>query len=85
MDLESLDLERPILSPPFRDPPPADADDEERAAWSELYVMWFIGETGGLGRTPPDVRPSHRYEVEFNACVLDPQAYVRDIREELRA
>jgi hypothetical protein len=83
MDLESLELERPLSKPPFSSAPSADSDFDYRAEWSERYVTWFIGQTGGYGRVPPDVRGSHRYEVEFNACVLDPEAYVRDTREEL--
>jgi hypothetical protein len=83
MDLESPELERPISKPPFHSAPSADSAYDHRAEWSERYVTWFIEQTGGYGRVPPDVRASHRYEVEFNACVLDPEVYVQDTREEL--
>ena len=69
--------------PPFGPPPPANASYEERAAWSEHYVSWFIAQTAAEGPLPPDVAATHEYMVEFNSCVLDPQAYERQTKSEL--
>lgn len=82
MDMESLYVRERVDYAATEPPPSADADYEERAAWSAHYVAWFIARTGGDTRLPPDVRPSHRYEVEFNSCVLDPEEYVRDTAQE---
>jgi hypothetical protein len=72
------------LSPPSDPPPPRTAPYEERAAWSERYVAWYLAQAPRLdGARPSDVEPTHRYEVEFNSCVLDPQEYARDTRVEL--
>ncbi|MEZ6022340.1 MAG: hypothetical protein R3C16_02755 [Hyphomonadaceae bacterium] len=77
----------PVPTAPMRDdePPAADAPYEERAAWSERYVKWYITHAPQEGPTPIDVSPTHRYEVEFNTCVLNPRAYARDTHEELAA
>lgn len=83
MDMENLYVAETLDYAATEPPPPADADYEERAERSAHYVAWFIARTGGTTRLPPDVRPTHRYEVEFNACVLDPPAYLRDTAEEL--
>jgi hypothetical protein len=63
--------------------PPAYASYEERADWSERYVSWFLTQSAPHGALPADVDPSHRYQVEFNSCVLDPQAYERHTHAEL--
>jgi hypothetical protein len=55
-----------------------------RAAWTEDYVAWFISQTPQEGPLPPDISPTHRYEVEFAYCMLDPQRYQRETQEELR-
>jgi hypothetical protein len=69
--------ERPHEAPPHRT-----ASSEDRAAWSERYVAWFISQTPG-GPLPPDISPTHRYEVEFAYCMLDPQRYQRETQQEL--
>jgi hypothetical protein len=33
---------------------------------------------------PPDVRDTHRFEIEFGACVGDPQTYEQKTLAELR-
>jgi hypothetical protein len=63
--------------------PPAYASYEERANWSERYVSWFLTQSRPQGAMPIDIDPSHRYQVEFNSCVLDPQAYEHDTQSEL--
>jgi len=65
--------------------PSASASYEERAEWSEQYVAWFIALTPQEEPLPPDVSPTHRYEVEFSYCVLDPQRYERETQAELAA
>lgn len=81
MDHELAEFGRTTLPP--SNPPSADAPYDMRAAWSDLYVRWLIEETPQEGLSPTDVRATHRYEVEFNSCVADPQAYVRAVEEEL--
>lgn len=83
MDIESIELEGPVAAPSFRSPPSAAADYADRAAWSERYVAWFISQTGGYGRPPADVRLTHRYEIEFQSCLLDPPRYLEMTRAEL--
>jgi hypothetical protein len=70
---------RPQGSAPHRKAPV-----QERAAWSERYVAWFIAHTPQDGPLPPDISPTHRYQVEFAYCMLDPQRYERETQEELR-
>lgn len=83
--LRTTDLARtPIASRPEEPPPPASASYEERADWSERYVGWFIAQTPLRDEPlPPDVEPTHRYEVEFNYCMLDPRRYERETEAEL--
>jgi hypothetical protein len=64
--------------------PSAGAPYEVRAAWSTNYVSWYIAQTPQQGATPTDVRATHRFEVEFQSCVVDPQAYERETQGELR-
>jgi hypothetical protein len=83
--LRTNDLQRvpPALRP--EDPAPsANAPYEQRADWSERYVAWFIAHTPQPREAlPSDVEPTHRYEVEFNSCVLDPQRYELQTQAEL--
>jgi hypothetical protein len=86
MDPELADLNSVFdktSPPPLGSAPPANAPYEERAAWSERYVTWFIAQTAPEGPLPPDVAPTHEYMVEFNTCVLDPETYERQTKAEL--
>jgi hypothetical protein len=85
MDAELLDFGRTGLDSSliYDDPPRADAPYEERAEWSAHYVGWIVGTVPLEGQLPKDVRPTQRYEVEFNSCVADPDAYVRAMASEL--
>jgi hypothetical protein len=86
MNAELMDVGRSTTSPPPRPTapaPPRTAPYETRAAWSERYVAWFLAQTPVAIALPDDVEPTHRYEVEFNSCVRDPQRYERMTREEL--
>jgi hypothetical protein len=84
--LEQQHRAGPALTPqrPQGTPPHRTASIQERAAWSERYVAWFIAQTPQDGPLPPDIPPTHRYEVEFAYCMLDPQRYERETLEELR-
>jgi hypothetical protein len=70
---------------PASSAPSANAPYEARAAWSRDYVSWFIEQMPADGALPPDVRDTHRFEIEFDACVGDPQTYERQTLAELRA
>lgn len=85
MDMQS-ELMQPVRFEQVRPPssaPAATAPYDIRAAWSRDYVSWFIMQTPQDGSLPPDVRDTHRFEVEFEACVPDPQAYERQTLTEL--
>ena len=69
---------RPALSAPS-----ADAPYDVRAEWSRDYVAWFIAQTPQDGASPQDVRDTHRFEIEFETCVSDPQTYERQTAGEL--
>jgi hypothetical protein len=89
MDVEALALDkiraeraaRDVARPSER-APHRTASAEDRAEWSERYVAWFIAQTPG-GPLPADISPTHRYEVEFAYCMLDPQRYERETQQEL--
>lgn len=69
-----------------RSPAPSrDAPDYVRAAWSEAYVAWYVSQLEIEGALPPDVSPTHLYEVEFATAMLDPQRYERDTQQELHS
>jgi hypothetical protein len=68
-----------VLSRPIEHAPPADAPYDERAAWAERYIAWYLMHAP----SPPEVDRDHLYQVEFNTCVLDPQEYERDTQVEL--
>jgi hypothetical protein len=85
MDIQDVEIGRArSQAPPYDLPPSPDAPYEERAAWSERCVNWMLGEAPQQGVTPTDVRATHRYEIEFNSCVADPEAYMRAVEKELR-
>ena len=85
MDAELMDVGRTktALVRPTDPAPPRTAAQEERARWSERYVAWFIAQTPQTGPLPPDISPTHRYEVEFAYCMLDPRRYERETQAEL--
>jgi hypothetical protein len=64
-------------------PPAATASYEDRAAWAERYVAWYLGQTPQARSGAADVAPTHAYQVEFNSAVLDPPEYYRDTQQEL--
>jgi hypothetical protein len=75
--------------PPARPDTPAptsSASFEQREAWCEAYVSWFVASTPPPAQTaeaaPFDVEPGHRQDVEFNSCKLDPQEYERQTQAE---
>lgn len=76
---------RPLPHRPIDPAPPRTAPYETRAAWTELYVAWYLAHTPLISSLPADVDRMHAYEVEFNSCVLDPQEYERDTSEELQS
>ena len=67
-----------------RDAPAAAAPFAEREEWCQASAARFIALQPFEGTLPSDVRPSQRFENEFNYCQLDPQAYERQTRDELR-
>ena len=62
--------------------PPASASADARATWCERYVPSVVA--AASADLPPDVRPTHLMEVEFNSCTLDPQEYARQTAAERR-
>lgn len=86
MDAQLL-REQPKIPAPQRprDPAPSrTAAAEDRTAWTEEYVAWFVAQTPQEGPLPADIAPTRRYEVEFAYCLLDPQRYERETQAELR-
>lgn len=86
-----MDMQTELMQPvrleqarPASSAPSADAPYDVRAAWSQDYVAWFIAQTPQDGALPPDVRATHRFEIEFETCVNDPQTYERQTLGELR-
>ena len=86
-----MDMQTELMQPvrfeqarPASSAPSADAPYGVRAAWSSDYVSWFIEQMPADGALPPDVRNTHRFEIEFEACVGDPQTYERQTLAELR-
>jgi hypothetical protein len=86
MDIQA-EMMQPVrfeLARPASSAPSADAPYDVRAAWSTDYISWFIAQMPQQGALPADVRDTHRFEIEFQACVSDPQAYERQTLAELR-
>ena len=86
-----MDMQMELMQPvrfdqarPASSAPSADAPYDVRAAWSQDYVAWFIEQMPQDGALPPDVRDTHRFEIEFATCVSDPRAYERQTLAELR-
>ena len=63
--------------------PAATASFQTRQVWCEQYASWVIAQTPTQGPIPSDVRPTHRFEVEFNSCKPDPRRYQRQTRAEI--
>jgi hypothetical protein len=62
----------------------ATASFETREDWCQKYASWFVAAApSAAGAAPADVAPTHRFEVEFNTCKLDPRQYERDTLAEL--
>ncbi len=86
MDSELLDFGPtidPISGRPIDEAPSRSADYDERAAWSARYVAWFIEQMDEQASWASDVSATHRYEIEFNSCVMDPYAYEQQTAQEL--
>lgn len=86
-----MDMQTELMQPvrfeqarPTSSAPSADAPYDVRAAWSRDYVVWFIAQMPQDGALPPDVRDTHRFEIEFETCVSDPLTYERQTLAELR-
>jgi len=62
--------------------PAATAAFEQRETWCAKYTTWLVANTPAPAPRPADVRASQHFEVEFNACKLDPQEYESDTRAE---
>lgn len=62
--------------------PAASASFEARETWCQRYAAWYVQHTPATA-APSDVSPTHRFEVEFNSCKLDPQQYERDTLAEI--
>ena len=78
-------ISKPTSSIPggARDAPAAAAPFGEREAWCQSSAARFIALQPVEGALPSDVRPSQRFENEFNYCQLDPQEYDLQTRDEL--
>lgn len=61
-------------------PPAATASFTERESWCERYANWLIAQTPTQGPIPADVRPTQRFENEFNSCKPDPREYEQQTR-----
>ncbi|WP_156767667.1 hypothetical protein [Candidatus Viadribacter manganicus] len=68
-------------TPSYAAPPSADAPFEQRESWCDAYVSRLIPAAPEIV-SPEDIGQTHRFEVEFNACKLDPQEYRRQTLEE---
>jgi hypothetical protein len=62
-------------------PPSADAGFHQRESWCDANVSSRIAAAPETP-LPEDVRPTHHFEIEFNACKLDPEAHGRQTRQE---
>jgi hypothetical protein len=72
-----------LSKPPADAAPDANAPLELRESWCDARVSSLIAGAPGAP-LPEDVRPTHRFETEFNSCKLDPQEYERQTRNEAR-
>ena len=85
-----MDMQTELMQParfqqvrPAASAPSAHAPYDVRAEWSSDYVAWFIAQVPQEGDLPRDVRDTHRFEIEFETCVSDPQTYERQTLAEL--
>lgn len=62
--------------------PSADAPYEVRASWARDAVEEVV-QSGHRHNArvllPPDIRPTHFWEIEFQSALTDPQAYARTL------
>jgi len=69
-------------------PPSPDDDYETRAAWAREAVAQVSANAAQQRRAcvslPDDIRPSHFWEVEYQSALVDPIAYARSMRENVR-
>ena len=68
--VNKADLPVPRVSAPY----------EERARWARQYGGHVVREFGARlppVELPPDVRPTHLYEIEFQSAVMNPAEYFR--------
>lgn len=70
-------------APPAAQAPSRTAPYRKRTQWSERYVGWVVERMLRQGALPNDVHSTHDYQVEFQACVLDPRAYQAQTQAEL--
>ncbi|MEZ6022339.1 MAG: hypothetical protein R3C16_02750 [Hyphomonadaceae bacterium] len=73
---------------PIRPPAPApqaDAPYAARAVWCRDYAAWVVTHMPAEEELPPDLRATHRVEVEMQSCTPDPQEYERVTIAELSA
>jgi hypothetical protein len=84
MPTETLTRRSPRTSADNWKPPAATDSIEQRREFAMSYVAWFLSQQSvSATSAPPDIRATHRWEIEFNSCVLDPVRYVADTRYEL--
>lgn len=76
-------LAQTAIERPETPAPEAAAPFEMREDLCQAYAAWFIERQPALGAAPVDVAPTHRFEVEFNSCKLDPREYERQTLAEL--
>jgi hypothetical protein len=70
--------------PPTAPAPRASAAFEVRESWCARYVSWYVANVAPKTPLPSDVRPTQRFEVEFDSCKLDPRQYRRQTQIEAR-
>lgn len=64
--------------------PEATAAFEQREAWCQRYVAWYVDRIPETRTNPSaDVRSTQRIENEINYCKLDPKEYERQTMAEL--
>lgn len=68
---------------PTETPPAATASFIERETWCQRYAAWVVAQNPTQGAVPADVRPTQRFENEFNSCKPDPRDYERVTRDEI--
>ena len=70
------------LSVARRSAPAADEPYEVRAAWARDAVEEVVTSAhrhSARVLLPPDIRPTHFWEIEYQSALTDPQAYARTL------